>query len=406
MSFEQAPETEPRQSAPPIRRWPLRTDVALVLGVALLACSLFPGLAVMNELVPADSAPQRFSDSTAVITIGGQDQAPGDAEQAKVVIASYNIRHINPKSLVSNEHTWYKRRGVLVSAVLRQSPDVIGFQEASPKLLRDKTGSRAKRHGGRKQELSQFEDLARRLGDPYRLTNANRHNCVNPKTKAHCVHKNNGASKGVRIIYNSKTLKLIRQGAKKLPTGPGASPPRRYMAWAVFEQKQTGRQFFFADAHLDNGKDRDAGHPLMKSRVAQAKAVVAEIKARNTDGLPAFLVGDFNSSKSFSPANGPYDVFLKAGWADPLGNYWKSSSRTSGATVEHRINTEYSSWNGFKRKAPKTSNVNGSYLDYLLMPKGTRVLEWETVVDVDAKGDFRGIIPSDHNMIRATTYLP
>jgi hypothetical protein len=35
-----------------------------------------------------------------------------------------------------------------------------------------------------------------------------------------------------------------------------------------------------------------------------------------------------------------------------------------------------------------------------------RVAEWETVARLDRSGRFIGTIPSDHNMIRLTVYLP
>ena len=35
-----------------------------------------------------------------------------------------------------------------------------------------------------------------------------------------------------------------------------------------------------------------------------------------------------------------------------------------------------------------------------------RVEEYEVVMKLDANGRFVGVIPSDHNLIRATVYLP
>ena len=49
--------------------------------------------------------------------------------------------------------------------------------------------------------------------------------------------------------------------------------------------------------------------------------------------------------------------------------------------------------------------MNGSNLDYILTSR-MRVSEWETVAAMDANGSFIGRIPSDHNLIRATVYLP
>ena len=96
---------------------------------------------------------------------------------------------------------------------------------------------------------------------------------------------------------------------------------------------------------------------------------------------------------------------LGAGYIDPLGNSYRSRGSTSGAIVEKRIRTNYSSYNGFSRKAPRFGYVNGTYIDYIFVTR-MRVSEWETVVRIDSAGRFIGTIPSDHNLIRATVWLP
>ena len=48
---------------------------------------------------------------------------------------------------------------------------------------------------------------------------------------------------------------------------------------------------------------------------------------------------------------------------------------------------------------------NSSYIDYMLTTP-MRVSEWRTVAELDADDNFVGVIPSDHNMIRMTVYLP
>ena len=74
-------------------------------------------------------------------------------------------------------------------------------------------------------------------------------------------------------------------------------------------------------------------------------------------------------------------------------------------TVEKRINTQYSSYNNSLPVARRSRGVNGSNPDYIFVSP-MRVAEWETVVSVDAAGRFTSTPPSDHNLIRATVYLP
>jgi endonuclease/exonuclease/phosphatase family metal-dependent hydrolase len=255
---------------------------------------------------------------------------------------------------------------------------------------------------GKKIDLSQFEDLRNRLGGAWRLTNANRNNCVRSKSPNNCDPKDQGASQGTKIVYNSKRVVLLRQGSKALPSAKKSN--LRYVAWAVFRQRSTGKQFFFADAHLEPGKD----HAL---HVEQAKALADEVERRNVNHLPTLVVGDMNSHKNTEPSNGVYDVLVgKRHYVDPLGNTWHSrhgaGSRARNQTVEKRINTWLSSWNDFQKTAKgNRDRLNGTYLDYIFTTR-MRVTEWETVADIKADGTFRKAPPSDHNLIRATVVLP
>lgn len=278
-------------------------------------------------------------------------------------VGSYNILCENCSR---GKATWAKRRGPLVDTIRGQDLDVLGVQEAST--------------GGIPGGGTQYMDLIRRLGSPYKLTEYGR-----------------GASPDVRIIYNADRLRLLTQGIFRLPRGSS----RRFMDWAVFEQKSTGKRFFFANTHLEP-KD---GRKGWAARKRQAAAIVAAI-GRLKDGLPVIAVGDYASTKWEKWGNKPYDAMQNAGYLDPLGNAYRSHNSAPGEFVEKRINTSYASLNMYKRKARNFGgDVNGSNTDYIFMSK-MRVSEYEVVVRVDSAGRFIGVIPSDHNLIRATAYLP
>lgn len=313
-------------------------------------------------------------------------------------VASYNVKCANCYSAVANEGTWYQRRQAVVDTILGQKPDVIGIQEASQAWLKANDGV------GSPISLSQFEDLANRLGAPYKLANSHRNNCERSTTPTKCVYKDQGASQGTKIIYNSAALSLVEQGSQRLAE-VNPSDNDRYVAWAILEQKSSGKRFFFADTHLDHLDDVPGSTDYYNIRITQTRQIIALVASKAKD-LPAYVVGDFNSNKWTSPSNGPYDVMRAAGFVDPLGNTYRSTTTTSGATVEARIRTNFASYNGYNRKAPSVSYVNASYIDYIWTSKNIEVPEWETVVNIDAAGNFIGTIPSDHNMIRATTTLP
>lgn len=309
-------------------------------------------------------------------------------------VGSYNIKCANCYAGAANEGTWYERRDSVVKTVLAQNLDVVGFQEAGQAWLKDSSGKSVNQ--------SQFEDLVKRLGSPYKLTNPARNNCVKSTTPSKCVYKDQGASQGTKIVYDSSALTLIDEGSTRL-SELKASDNDRYVAWAILEQKSSGKRFFFADTHLEHAVD--AAGTYYALRIKQTQEVAAVVKKQN-QGLPTFIVGDFNSSKWTSPSNGPYDVLTAAGYFDPLGNTQRSTTSAPEAIVEKRIRTNFSSFNGFRLLAPATSNLNGTYIDYIWTSKGIGVPEWETSVNVDSHGYFVGTIPSDHNLLRATTTLP
>lgn len=328
-----------------------------------------------------------FSDSVSAET---------PTKSAPLVVASYNVKCANCFAGAPNELTWYERRASVVATIRRQAPDVLGLQEAAQSWLKDSSGDPV--------NLSQFEDLVNRLGSPYRLANTKRNNCVKHTTPSKCVPADQGASNGTKIVFNSATVSLVAQGSRRL-SFLSADDNERFVAWAILRQLASGKEFFFADVHLEHHDDAAGSTAYYDLRRKQAAEALETIKAKNPSGLPVILVGDFNSHKWTKPANGPYDVVVAAGLVDPLGNTYRSTYSAPGATVETRLRTNYSTYNAFKRLAPKTVYVNGTHLDYIFTSP-MRVSEWENVMDLNDAGEYVGVIPSDHHLLRATVHLP
>jgi endonuclease/exonuclease/phosphatase family metal-dependent hydrolase len=323
---------------------------------------------------------------------GEEEPPPPSGDGGPLTIASFNIRCANCYSGQNLERPWSERRGPVVASILQHKPDVIGIQEASQGWLVS---------GGKKISLSQFEDLRNRLrsgGTPYEITNPYRNNCVNSTTPSGCRYQDRGASKGTRIFYNSNTVKLISQGSKKLPQCSGCN--ERWLVWAVLEKKSSGQQFFFADTHIEYGSS------YYNLRKAQTESAMAEVDKRWPSKLPAFVVGDFNSTRYATPTNAPYDEILSHGLIDPLGQIYKSPKVSSKATVEKRIRAHYNSHNSFLRTVPHFQpDENGSNMDYIFTTR-MRTLVWETVINLDSSGKIAGTIPSDHHMLVAKVLLP
>ena len=357
--------------------------------------------AVLDKLTPTLTYSFKVrlmsADGQFLTDYGSTVQVTIPAKPTPLVVASYNVRCHNCRSGLAEEQPWSVRRTEVAATIKSADPDVIGLQEAQQSWLIRPDGST--------QNKSQFEDLVDLLGSPWALTNPARNNCVNSNTPTGCVYADQGASNGTKIIYRTDRLKRINSGTVQLSRLYPDSYDR-YLAWAIFEQRATGKRFFFADTHLEPDNDLPGQTIYHDWRALQARDVWAAIAARNP-GLEVVLAADLASSRADNPTNAPYDVLTREiGLIDPLGNV-KNSTVPVNPTVESRINTNYYSFNGWARFARRTTTqLNGIYVDYILTTP-MRVSEWETVVNVDPlTNTFIGVIPSDHNLIKATVWLP
>lgn len=314
--------------------------------------------------------------------------APPIPRKPALGIASYNVRCANCYTGQNEEKPWSTRRSAVVSQIISRKPDVLGIQEASQARL---NGSK----------ISQFDDLGARLraaGVPYQVTNANRFNCRNPMASSGCKPQYQGASQGTRIFYNSATVDLLDQGSKLLPSCSGCN--NRYTAWALFRQKATGSSFFVANVHTQ------FMWKYAKLRAEELKVMMDEVARRNPKHLPTFVMGDFNSTRYQTPTNAPYDEVISRGFVDPLGHTARSPVVSALASVENRARANYNSHNNFIRTVAKFPDwQNGSNIDYILTTP-MRVLQWETVLNIDAHDRIVGTIPSDHNMVMIKAVLP
>lgn len=373
---------------------------------------------VRVQAVDAASQPAgEFSPATAVTT---------PTAEAGLRVASYNIHcHTCSPSIAdpaANDQPWTVRRDYVIDAIRKADPDVVALQEAQQSWLDDPNDS-----GSEKLDLSQFEDLTERLSTPWELTNKNRNNCVKSKTPTDCVYADQGASNGTKVIFNSARLVLKRQGSTLLPAAssdnPGWTDPDpypRWVAWAVFQQRSTGKQFLFADIHLEPRNDDSTENPYPGTtffgniRRAQSVAALTRLSELDSGGLPIVLAGDAASSRTEFGGNLPYPI-LTTQLVDPLGGTSYTAPAT--APAETRINIAFNSVNKYDRvarrytpygqayDAAKNNAYNGAYNDYILTSP-MRISEFEQVANVDSLGNFIGVIPSDHNLIRATLWLP
>jgi len=311
--------------------------------------------------------------SARAVTAGGEPVTAWSApvafktpESLPLRVGSYNIRNGTIKAGGGN---WTKRRQAVADTVAGQHVAVLGLQEATWNIKGYPSG--------------QYADLAHLLGKAWKST----------------TYVGNAGPEGTRIIYDSDEVTMLRQGYQKL-AGSHANGNWRYVSWAEFRQLSSGKRFFFVNTHFlpkQNSHDYN-------SRKSGAEQLVRIVERYNTEKLPTIIVGDFNSHKFRNPENAPYDIITRAGYIDPLDNIddWRGGPR---GIAEKRINANLFTINLFHRKVMKGNYSTGVMLDQIFVTP-MRVSEWETVARLDSSGRFIGVIPSDHNMIRATVYLP
>lgn len=357
----------------------IRTTRAMAVAAlaATITLPLWPGSPAMAETVQS---------------------APASTSASGLNVATFNVRCANcsKKPTNSREKPWTARRDVIVKQILSQDVDVLGLQEASPGLLDS-------------PRISQFEDLLNRLGRDYAVTDASRYNCTRTDTTfTRCgAFKDRGASQDSRIFYRTGRLTLQDSGSLRLDGRSIGNGSARYMAWAQFKDKKTNKSFIFATAHFEPGSSSSA----IRTRVAQVKRAIARLSSVNDRKLPIIWGSDLASSKLSHAGNKSYDAFMSAGYTDPLGNTYKAKSVTSKTYAETRVNEQYFTLNNFAAKPNNYVSRGykvGAHLDYILIKNSTRVrvTEWKQVLNLTSSGNFAGVIPSDHNMVRATVILP
>ncbi len=343
------------RSRPTARIGVLGTVLAVVAGASLAAAPTGYAAGVPSSGMAAQAA--------AVL--------PMATGSASITVSAYNIHK------ASSGPSWSSRRSAVAKNITDQAPDVIALAEATPVSVTSPSGAKVK----------QYNDLLALIDNdiPYKFAAAGDY------------------TSGTKLAYNSRRLTLLNEGSKILKK---LGSQRRYAVWAVFGNTSNDERIFVVATHLEPGKSTNTTTKYNTVRISQAKQIVSLIKDKNPMGHDVVIAGDLNSSRGTEPSNGPYNAFVRAGYVDPLDNTKASWTTGANAIAESMVDVEYNSANHFEREAARTKFPIGTHVDYVLVSKGTRVAQYQMVVDVDSAGDFIGTIPSDHNQVKAVIRLP
>jgi endonuclease/exonuclease/phosphatase family metal-dependent hydrolase len=328
-------------------------------------------------------------------TTGTALVAPAQARAASTTlrIGSFNISSVTFDSSAGGNHQrWLARRPVIVSQILSRHLDVVGLQEANQSSIYGRSLSLG---------VNQFMDLRNALnrsGGHYAVTNRYAYNCLRATSSQHCRYRKRGAAQDNRILYNTRTVSLVHQGSVRYRhRTPGKNP--RFMAWAVLRSKATGKRFLFTDTHLD------------PYRVSARKGEWSEMMtwiSRHKRSLPVIAVGDFNTSKFDTWARSYLPAMKRRGYGDVLNQSYRQPvvrHRRAASVKQGWIN----SFNGWKRDVGRYAYEDAKYktgngIDWIFASNRLAVRGWEVVAHVSGNR-VQGVLPSDHNLVRASIVL-
>lgn len=279
----------------------------------------------------------------AVLTFAGRSAAQENAraeskpESKPMKIMTFNLRFASPKP----PNAWPQRRPVMAACIKQTAPDIIGTQEGV---------------------YYQLRDLAADLPD-YEWIGTGR----------------DGGSRGefMAIFYRKARFEPLEYDHFWLSDTPSVvgstswgNKNIRMVTWAKFRDKETGREFYLWNTHLD--------HEVQPAREKGIALILEKIKALNTE-LPLILTGDFNA---VACANKAYDLLIEGGLTDS----WFAAAQRG---------TDVATFHNYKPATP-----GGAHIDWIFT-RGNITAQHSEVVTFEQNGQQ----PSDHFPVLATLVL-
>ncbi|WP_375424996.1 endonuclease/exonuclease/phosphatase family protein [uncultured Friedmanniella sp.] len=304
-----------------------------------------------------------------------------------VRIGSFNVRTARA---TSDKRSWLRRAPDVARQIRKENPGVVAIQELGPGRA---DGKKGKTKGHTRQTVSLLDNLKKVGAGKYRLVR------TTPYVKPGTTHNTQGA----RILYDSSRYELAwacpeKTGKKSYSSSCSLELPllvhdsqhnRRSAAYALLENKRTGKRFWFASVHLDDRHSKnltkEKSYNALRGR--QMKAVYARIASVNTKHRQVIIAGDINSWQNNKAGNAPHDYLVSQGFSD-----------TAAAKV--RIKTQYATINHFDRVLHPAHQGYGVRIDVIMVRGGKGVKRFENVMKVVDSSR-----PSDHNMITSDLVL-
>ncbi|RYY51232.1 MAG: hypothetical protein EON53_01680 [Actinomycetales bacterium] len=183
-----------------------------------------------------------------------------------------------------------------------------------------------------------------------------------------------GGAKARYIFY--RPALFTQESGGFFPVGHG-----RHATWARFTVKETGRQFFVVDVHLENGHGNDG------KRRSEMNTLISRMRSINDGGLPIVYAGDFNSGRHRG--------------ADSPGSMMRGIGQRDTVDVAKKVeNREFNTGHTFSTRPLRS----GAHVDHIFASEEFQVLAWKQLVRMSGSS-YASPVLTDHNALRATLSL-
>lgn len=228
-----------------------------------------------------------------------KDSSGADGHR-QISVMSFNVRY-GTASEDTGDRNWSVRKKGVAAMLTSLHPLIMGCQECEPQQRRDIIASHP-----------EYAALGIDL------------------------HAPTEEAEQVAIFYLKDSLDVLASGTFYLsatPDTPSRLPQSnhyRVSTWAHFKMKNGGREFFHFNTHLDT---QTAAHQT------EMDVILAKIKQYNTEGLPIFLTGDFNTDESSEALSDIKSYGFKSARLDAvIGDSYKTFNAFgdyNGSTLDH-----------------------------------------------------------------------
>ncbi len=343
--------------------------------VALSATTLTTFALLASPGLAAEAAP------TVGATTASATTAVVAATTTPVRFATFNVR--TARADIGTSRHWLRRALPVAREIVSRRPGIVAIQELGP----GRADGQAISINGTPRQTESLETALASIG-------ASRYQLA--RTTAYVAPGTSHGTQGARILYDTTRYSLISKCAETtgkssyngscamdtpIMSGDSVSV-RRSAAYAEFEDRRTGKNFFVISVHLDERHSSTLSKEVAYDtlRAQQARSVYAKV-AGLAGAAPILYGGDFNSWKTKAGSHHPYNYLYGKGFRDAT-------------TAPSRIDAQYPTVNHWNTTLKANAAGRQVALD-IVMAKGARSFtRYENVMDVVDSSR-----PSDHNMV-------